>query len=128
MESKAFNTILFQQESEQWKADVVFCRDEIKVLNRYLQEVIEKNTASARKNEIAQFQHKLSEKIEMSYELMGAIRVHDEILRMATPDNEYIEIEDAQAMLKEKVTEFRKAYSALKSLFVRFLAKADFIV
>ena len=126
MEPKAFNTILFQQESDQWKVDVVFCRDEIKVLNRYLQEIIEKNIASGMKDEIAQFQRKLSEKIEISYELMDAIRAHDEMLHATMPEAE--DIEEARALLKERAAGFCKSYSAFKSLFVRFLAKADLIV
>ena len=126
MEPKAFNNVFFQQEIGQWKADVIFCRDEIKVLNRYLQEIIEKNAASDMKDEIAQFQHKLSEKIEISYELIDAIRVHEEMLQAAIPDNEFTDA--AQALLKEMVTEFCNSYSTLKSLFVRFLAKTDLIV
>lgn len=126
MEPKAFNIVLFQQETEQWKADVIFCRDEIKVLNRYLQEIIEKNATSGMKDEIAQFQRKLSEKIEISYELIDAIRVHEEMLQATNPDNEFTTA--AHALLKETVTEFCKSYSSVKSLFVRFLAKADLIV
>lgn len=126
MEPKAFNTILFQQENEQWKTDVVFCRAEIKVLNRYLSEIIDKNPASKRKEEIRQFQHDLTEKIKQSAELMAAITGQDALLNVAQTDDEYVE--GMHALLKRKVSEFCSSYNVLKSLFVRFLAKADFIV
>jgi translation initiation factor 2B subunit (eIF-2B alpha/beta/delta family) len=126
MDSKAFNTILFQQESGQWEADVAFRRDELKVLSRYLQEVIDKNTTSDMKDEITQFQRKLAEKIEISYELLAAIKIHEEMLCAAMPDSE--DVEEARVVLKEKITQFCKSYSAFKSLFIRFLARADFIV
>ena len=123
---KAFNNILFQKECEQWKADVEFCRDEIKVLNRYLREVMEKNSASGLKNEITQFQQKLSEKIEISYELMDAVKTHDEMLQASGAEDEFTEA--AHALLRETITQFCKSYNTLKSQFVRFLAKADLIV
>lgn len=126
MKSKAFNITAFQQESEQWKVDVIFCRDEIKVLNRYLQEVMEKNVDSDMKDEITQFQRKLSEKIDKSLGLMSAIEIYDEMLSSANPEDQ--QVESTHAELKGKVAEFCETYSALKSSFVRFLARADFIV
>ncbi|HJU45351.1 MAG TPA: hypothetical protein VJ647_01145, partial [Chitinophagaceae bacterium] len=81
---------------------------------------------SGMKNEITQFQHELSEKIEISYELIDAIVIHDESLRPGIPDEE--EGEAAHALLKDRVAGFCNSYSSFKSLFVRFLARADIIV
>lgn len=126
MESPVFNIILFQQECEQWKAKVEFYQNETKVLNRYLQEIIEKNADSNTKKEIKQFQQTLSEKMEISYELMDAINVHEEMLRETTSPGDFAGA--AHALVKQTVTDFFNSYESFKGLFVRFLATAGLIV
>lgn len=126
MDPKTFNVLLFIEESAQWRTDVEFCRDEIKILNRYLQEIVDKNINPDRRVEVVHYQQLLSHQMEEFYDLLGLISVHEEMFRLSCSD--VLDMDNAHASLRIKVKEQDRSYSDLKSSFVRFLAKSDFIM
>lgn len=117
---------VFRQESEQWKTDIGFCRDEINVLNRYLQEIRNKNADDTSNQELTDFGIKLSEKIAAVNDLMNEIGRHEE--HLAGHFGNESTLGDEHIQLAVKIKMFSKQYAALKSVFVRFLAKADIII
>lgn len=126
MEKRSPEISILQQETEEWKTDIVFCRDEIKILNRYLQQIRDKNTVGDMSHDLADFQLKLSEKIVFAHEMMNAVVLHNEQLIHSSLNLE--SLLDNHSRLQEKVKDFYKDYTTLKSVFVRFLAKADIII
>lgn len=120
------NTKPIYQDLEKWKADLTFYRDEITILNRYLDNVSEKPSPSEMKGEIASFQLQLSEKMETSIELIEGIRIYEASITSGTDDNN----NNAQPSfaLDEKIADFSRDYASLKSSFVRFLARTEMII
>lgn len=115
----------YNESIDKWRKNLAFCVQEVKVLNRYLADVIANNPSLTTKDDFPQFQAKLVVATERAAELTAEIQTYEnEFLSDALTGH----MPEALVAIEEKVTTFCSSYTGLKSNLVRFLAKSDIVL
>ena len=109
-----------------WINELKFYKDEIKIFNNRLEEIVAKNTAIEVLSELEHFQNQYIRENEVIDELRHELKQHENILEKEAKDHpvaiEHRYFED-HAELRDQVEQFKKIYGELKSNFMRFLSK-----
>ncbi len=115
----------WQRDVEKWKTDLAFCREEIKILKRYLEDVSERPLSGEMKDDIAHFHGRLTDTSEKALLLIQEVAEYGKQL-VALPFTEAVTA--SHSSTREKTLSFCKSYAGLKSSFVKFLAKSDIML
>ena len=109
-----------------WINDLRFYKDEIKIFNNRLEEIVAKNTGLEILQELEHFQNQYIRQNEVIDELRHEIKQHENMLENEAKDNpvavEHRYFED-HTELRDQMVQFMKIYNELKSEFMRFLSK-----
>ncbi len=114
-------------EHELWTKELNYWRDELKVLEKYLTEINEKNTPHVLWVEVEHFQNQFIRHREVVHELRHELSKHENIVKDLASDLEEEEVQDKKLelheVIREQVDTGRKIYSELKDEFRSWLAK-----
>lgn len=110
-----------------WKNEFSFYADELKVLNRFLEQVAEKNTGLEPTRGIEHFQNQFIRQKEVLDEIVHEIGVKENELLIEISQMNRIQVDKSKVTdhvnMREKVETYRKIYAELKEEFMRFVAK-----
>jgi len=114
-------------EHEMWLNELSFYRDEVKILDRYLLEVVKKNTGPEVMREVEHFQNQFIRQKEVMDELSHDIREHEAFVIAKVRELNPIQVEkkkfDDHQELREFLDTFRKLYAELKADFLSFTGR-----
>ena len=109
-----------------WLNEFKFYKDEIKIFNHRLEDIVSRNTDKEVMKELEHFQNQYIRQIEVIDELRHEVKQHENKLENEAKDNpvaiEHRYFED-HSELRDQVEQFKKIYVDLKSEFMRFLSK-----
>ena len=109
-----------------WINELKFYKDEIKIFNGRLEEIVNKNTSMEVLKELEHFQNQYIRENEVIDELRHELKQHENILEKESKDHpvaiEHRYFED-HTELRDQVNQFNKIYAELKEEFMRFLTK-----
>lgn len=114
-------------EHEIWLNELSFYRDELKVLDKYLLEVVTKNSGVDALKGVEHFQNQFIRQKEVLDELGHDIRQHEQLILNAIKNLNPIQAEKGKfedhAKLRENMDTFKKIYADLKEEFLNFISK-----
>ena len=109
-----------------WINELKFYKDEVKIFNHRLEEIVSKNTSKEAMQELEHFQNQYIRENEVIDELKHEIKQHENLLGKEAKDNpvaiDHRYFED-HTELRDQVEQFKKIYDELKMNFMRFLSK-----
>ena len=109
-----------------WINELKFYKDEIKIFNSRLEEIVSKNTRDELLRELEHFQNQYIRQNEVIDELRHELKQHENILEKESKEHP-IAVEhryfDDHIELRDQVVQFKKIYSELKSEYMIFLSK-----
>ena len=109
-----------------WINELKFFKDEIKIFNHRLEEIVRANTHQEVLQELEHFQNQYIRQDEVIDELRHEIKQHENILERDAISNpvavDHRSYED-HAELRDQVDQFKKIYYELKDEFMNFLRK-----
>jgi hypothetical protein len=109
-----------------WLNELKFYKDEIKIFNRRLEDIVSRNTDKEVMRQIEHFQNQYIRQIEVIDELRHEVKQHENILEENALDNpiavDHRYFED-HTELRDQADQFKKIYKELKVEFMRFLSK-----
>jgi hypothetical protein len=121
------STLELSLEQELWTKELTYWRDELKVLEKYLSEINDKNTPHVLWVEVEHFQNQFIRHREVVHELRHELTKHENIVKDLVSGLEDREIQDKKLelheVIREEVNTGRKIYCELKDEFRNWLAK-----
>jgi hypothetical protein len=113
-------------ENNEWMNNVAFYRDEIKIMESRLGEVVSRNNSKEVLKQVEHFQNQFFIQRERLSELKHEINLSNDVLNKAIEQNpialEHRKVND-HSMAREEMQSFEKLYASLKSEFNAFLSK-----
>lgn len=113
-------------EHEIWLNALSFYRDEMNILDKYLLEIVKKNTGQEVMKEVEHFQNQFIRQKEVLDELTHDIREHEKLVISQVKDLNPIQAEkskfDDHLELREYFETFTRIYAELKSEFLLFMS------
>ena len=110
-----------------WLNELKFYKDEIKIFNRRLEDIVSRNTSQEVMQELEHFQNQYIRQIEVIDELRHEVKQHENILEKEVLDNpvavDHRYFED-HTELRDQADQFKKIYQELKVEFMGFLTKS----
>jgi len=109
-----------------WLNEFKFYKDEIKIFNHRLEDIVSRNTHKEVMQQLEHFQNQYIRQAEVIDELRHEVKQHENILEKEVRDNpvavdrRYFE---DHTELREKADQFKKIYMELKVEFMRFLSE-----
>ena len=114
-------------EHELWKNEFSFYSDELRVLNKFLEQVAGKNTALDALKGIEHFQNQFIRQKEVLDELLHEIHSNERELLGLMKGMKDSQIDKARfsdhVAIRERVETYRKIYAEMKEEFMRFVAR-----
>lgn len=114
-------------EHEIWLNELSFYRDELKVLDKYLLEVVNKNSGVDALKGVEHFQNQFIRQKEVLDELGHDIRQHEQLIINAIKNLNPIQAEKGKfedhGKIRENMDTFKKIYADLKEEFLNFISK-----
>lgn len=108
-----------------WSNELSFYKDELKLLNNYLEEIASKNTKHDVMVEVEQFQNRFIRQKEVLDTLLHDINEHEQLVLHAFQNLNPIQATKSKfedhAALRESIDTFKKLYAELKLEFFKFL-------
>lgn len=109
-----------------WLNELKFYKDEIKIFNRRLEDIVNRNTDQEVMRQLEHFQNQYIRQIEVIDELRHEVKQHENILEQEVIDNpidvDHRYFED-HTELRDQAVQFKKIYAELKAEYMRFLTK-----
>lgn len=113
-------------EHEIWLNELSFYRDELRLLDKYLLEIVSKNSGPEAMKGVEHFQNQFIRQKEVLDELTHDIREHESQLVSTLKGLNPIQAEknrfDDHPGLREGVKTFKKIYAELKAEFLSFVS------
>ena len=126
VEEKNVNIGSLHFELNLWLNEFKFYKDEIRIFNLRLEEIVTKNTEMEAMRDLEHFQNQYIRQVEVLDELRHEVKQHENELEKEVKDHpvaiDHKYYED-QGELREQVEQYKKIYNDLKMEFMRFLAK-----
>lgn len=107
-------------ENSLWRNELIFFKDEIKVLRQHLLEVAGKTHHPDAAVGTEHFQNQFVRQEEVLHELKNDVKMHERRLSEASLADGEMEGHDS---LRDRIETFRKIYGDLKNEFMEFLGK-----
>lgn len=109
-----------------WLNEFKFYKDEIKIFNHRLEDIVSGNTNKEVMQQLEHFQNQYIRQAEVIDELRHEVKQHENVLEKEAMDNpiaiDHRYFEDHTA-LRDQMGQFKKIYQELKTDFMRFLTK-----
>jgi hypothetical protein len=109
-----------------WLNEFKFYKDEIRIFNHRLEEIVTKNTGMEAMRDLEHFQNQYIRQIEVLDELRHEVKQHENALETEAKDHpigiDHKFFED-HGELRGQVEQYKKIYYDLKTEFMRFLTK-----
>ena len=109
-----------------WLNELKFYKDEIKIFNRRLEDIVSRNTDKEVMRQLEHFQNQYIRQIEVIDVLRHEVKQHENILEKEVIDNpvavDHRYFED-HTDLREQADQFKKIYRELKEEFMLFITK-----
>jgi len=119
------NVAALHLENELWKKELVFYKDELQILEKYLFEVNNKNVSKDARAEVEHYQNQLILHKEVMDELVKEVKDHEKSITYVSDQWHNVEIQklklDEHADVKDRVKTQREIYSELKHNFRSWL-------
>ena len=114
-------------EQKIWVNELQFYKDEVKLFEKRLTELVNKNTGQEMLIQLERFQNKFIREKEVIDTLRHDIKAHENELEDFARTHDEIAIEHTRftdhSDLREEFTTFKKLYAELKEEFMRFLVR-----
>jgi hypothetical protein len=111
---------------EIWLNALSFYRDELKILDKYLLEIVKQNTGQEVMKEVEHFQNQFIRQKEVLDELTHDIREHERLVISQVKDLNPIQVEKSKfedhLELREYFETFTRLYAELKAEFLLFMS------
>ncbi|MFM7839240.1 MAG: hypothetical protein ACKO6K_06705 [Chitinophagaceae bacterium] len=125
--SKKMSLRQLHLEHEMWANELSFYRDELRVLDKHLLEIVSKNTSQEVMKGVEHFQNQFIRQREVIDELLHDIKEHEQLVLKAVRDlnpikAEKTRFEDHQD-LRDFMETFKKIYADLKAEFLSFVSQ-----
>jgi hypothetical protein len=115
-------------EHEIWMNELSFYRDELKIFDKYLLDVVARNTGKEVLNSIEHFQNQFIRQKEVMDELSHDIREHEQWVTQKVNTLNPIQAEknrfDDHTGYRQNMNDFKKIYAEMKQAFLAFLSRA----
>ena len=109
-----------------WLNEFKFYKDEIRIFNHRLEEIVSRNTGTDIMKDVEHFQNQYIRQVEVLDELRHEIKQHENVLEKEAKDHpvaiDHRYFED-HSELRDQVEQFKKIYAELKKDYMRFLSK-----
>ena len=107
-----------------WLNELKFYKDEIKIFNQRLEDIVGRNTNKEVMQQLEHFQNQYIRQSEVIDELRHEVKQHENVLEKEVSDNPVATdrryFED-HTELRDQANQFKKIYKELKDEFMRFL-------
>ena len=113
-------------EHQVWINTLQFCKDEITIFERRMEEIVKRNTDKALLAELEHFQNQYIREREVIDELRHDIKQHENFLEKESMDHPVAIDHRAfgdHSNLRDRMTTFERLYKELKDEFFRWMAK-----
>ena len=109
-----------------WLNELKFYKDEIKIFNRRLEDIVSRDTSKEVMQQLEHFQNQYIRQSEVIDELRHEVKQHENILEQEVLNNpvtvDHRNFED-HTELRDQADQFKKIYHDLKIEFMSFLTK-----
>lgn len=109
-----------------WLNEFQFYKDEVKIFNHRLEDIVKSNTGIEVMKEVEHFQNQYIRQMEVIDELRHDIKQHENVIEKESIDHpvafDHRYFED-HSDLRDQVDQFKKIYFDLRKDFMRFLSK-----
>jgi hypothetical protein len=115
------------EENKTWVSDLTFYRDELKLLQRRLDEVARANTGKDVMVQVEQYQNKIIRQNEVVDTLMHNVKEHESYIQKTIMDNPTAsdhKLMNDHPSLRDQMKQFVKLYDEMKHDLYRFLSTA----
>ena len=114
------------EENKTWMSNLLFYRDEIKVMENRLQEIASKNTSKEVLSQVEHFQNQFVIQKETIDTIKHEINLSNDLITLEANKNmtaiDHREIKD-HSIVRDNMESFEKVFHSLKTEFNTFLSK-----